>query len=58
MKTVLVVDDEKDIIQLIRYNLEREGFKVDAASDGNEALKKAVEVKPDVILRDIMLPGK
>lgn len=58
MKTVLVVDDEKDIIQLIRYNLEREGFKVDAASDGNEALKKAVEVKPDVILLDIMLPGK
>ncbi len=58
MKTVLVVDDEKDIIQLIRYNLEREGFKVEAASDGNEALKKAVEVKPDVILLDIMLPGK
>ena len=58
MKTVLVVDDEKDIVQLIRYNLEREGFKVESASDGNEALKKAVEVKPDVILLDIMLPGK
>jgi len=58
MKTVLVVDDEKDIIQLIRYNLEREGFKVESASDGNEALKKAGEVKPDVILLDIMLPGK
>lgn len=58
MKTVLVVDDEKDIIQLIRYNLEREGFKVDSAADGNEALKKAVEAKPDVILLDIMLPGK
>lgn len=58
MKTVLVVDDEKDIIQLIRYNLEREGFNVESASDGNEALKKAVEVKPDVILLDIMLPGK
>lgn len=58
MKTVLVVDDEKDIIQLIRYNLEREGFKVEAASDGNEALKKVVDVKPDVILLDIMLPGR
>ena len=58
MKIVLVVDDEKDIVQLIRYNLEREGFKVEAASDGNEALKKANEVKPDLILLDIMLPGK
>ncbi|MGO9482273.1 MAG: response regulator [Candidatus Kryptoniota bacterium] len=58
MKTVLVVDDEKDIVQLIRYNLEREGFKVESASDGNDALKKANEVKPDVILLDIMLPGK
>lgn len=58
MKIILVVDDEKDIIQLIRYNLEREGFKVESASDGNEALKKADELKPDLILLDIMLPGK
>ncbi len=58
MKSVLVVDDEKDIVQMIRYNLEREGFKVESASDGNEALRKAVEVKPDLILLDIMLPGK
>ncbi|HQT90888.1 MAG TPA: response regulator [Candidatus Kryptobacter bacterium] len=58
MKTVLVVDDENDIVQLIRYNLEREGFRVESARDGNEALKKAGEVKPDLILLDIMLPGK
>ncbi len=58
MKSVLVVDDEKDIVQLIRYNLEREGFKVESALDGNEALKKAAEAKPDLILLDIMLPGK
>ena len=58
MKTVLVVDDEKDIIQLIKYNLEREGFRVETAFDGNTALVKANEVKPDVILLDIMLPGK
>ncbi len=58
MKTILVVDDEQDIIQLIRYNLEREGFRVESASDGNEALSKANDVKPDVILLDIMLPGK
>lgn len=58
MKTVLVVDDEKDIVQLIRYNLEREGFKVESAPDGNEALKKAADAKPDLILLDIMLPGK
>ena len=58
MKTVLVVDDENDIVQLIRYNLEREGFRVESARDGNEALKKAGEVKPDLILLDIMLPGR
>lgn len=58
MKLVLVVDDEKDILQLIRYNLEREGFRVETASDGNEALRKTNEVKPDLILLDIMLPGK
>jgi len=58
MKTVLIVDDEKDIVQLIRYNLEREGFKVESALDGDEALKKAGEVKPDLILLDIMLPAK
>ncbi len=58
MKLVLVVDDEKDIVQLIRYNLEREGFRVESASDGNEALKKSNDLKPDLILLDIMLPGK
>lgn len=58
MKTVLVVDDENDIIQLIRYNLEREGFRVESAANGNEALQKANDVRPDLILLDIMLPGK
>ncbi len=58
MKTVLVVDDEKDIVQLIRYNLEREGFKVVSASDGNEALRRANDTRPDLVLLDIMLPGK
>jgi two-component system alkaline phosphatase synthesis response regulator PhoP len=58
MKTILVVDDERDIIDLIRYNLEREGFKVESASDGDEAIKKANATKPDLILLDIMLPGK
>jgi two-component system alkaline phosphatase synthesis response regulator PhoP len=58
MKTILIVDDEKDIIQLIRYNLEREGFRVESASDGNEALRKLSDVRPDLVLLDIMLPGK
>lgn len=58
MKTVLVVDDENDIVQLIRYNLEREGFRVESATTGDGALVKATEVRPDVILLDIMLPGK
>lgn len=58
MKTVLVVDDENDIVQLIRYNLEREGFRVESAANGNQALQKANDVRPDLILLDIMLPGK
>jgi two-component system alkaline phosphatase synthesis response regulator PhoP len=58
MKTVLVVDDENDIVQLIRYNLEREGFRVESAATGDGALLKATEVRPDVILLDIMLTGK
>jgi two-component system, OmpR family, alkaline phosphatase synthesis response regulator PhoP len=54
--TILVVDDEKDIVDLLKYNLEREGYKVITAFDGKAALEKAAQ-KPDLILLDIMMPG-
>jgi two-component system alkaline phosphatase synthesis response regulator PhoP len=51
------VDDEKSIVELIKFNLEREGFQVLTAFDGNEALVKAREKKPELIILDVMLPG-
>lgn len=53
---ILVVDDEKPIAEIIRYNLEEEGFEVMVAFDGVEALRLAFEEKPALILLDIMLP--
>jgi CheY-like chemotaxis protein len=53
---VLVVDDDDVIRQLIRVNLELEGFEVHTAHDGEDALAKAVSLKPDVITLDIMMP--
>lgn len=57
-KKILLVDDEKDILDLLEFNLEAEGYKTYKAKDGDEALKKAHEKKPDLILLDIMLPKK
>lgn len=56
MAKILVVDDEEDILELLRYNLKKEGFKVCQAVNGKEALDVAREEKPDLILLDIMLP--
>lgn len=53
---VLIVDDESSIVELIRYNLEREGFSIISAADGGTAIKLAQEEKPDLIILDIMLP--
>lgn len=55
---VLVVDDEPDIIDLLKYNLEKEGYEVETASDGVKAVKTAIKFKPDVILLDIMMPNQ
>ncbi len=55
-KKVLVVDDEKPISDIIKFNLEREGFKIDVAFDGEEALKKVYQFQPDLIVLDLMLP--
>lgn len=54
---ILVVEDEEDILNLVKYNLEREGFKVDAAISGEMALRIARDNLPDLILLDLMLPG-
>jgi phosphate regulon transcriptional regulator PhoB len=56
-KNILVVDDEKDIVEMIAYNLEKEGFAVTKAYDGNEALEIVRTKKPDLIILDLMLPG-
>lgn len=55
-KKILLVDDDPDILEFIEYNLEKEGFVVETASNGVEAIKKASETKPDLILLDVMMP--
>lgn len=57
-KKILIVDDEKDILDLLEFNLEAEGYKTISAKDGEEAIEKAVKKNPDLILLDIMLPKK
>ncbi|MGC8906558.1 MAG: response regulator [Desulfomonilaceae bacterium] len=54
---ILVVDDEADILDLVGYNLTREGYRIKTASTGEEALRKIKEDPPDLILLDLMLPG-
>ena len=55
-KTILIVDDEEPIINLLEYNLEKEGYNIIEARDGETGLKLAFEKKPDLILLDLMLP--
>lgn len=55
-QTVLVVDDESDILEFLKYNLEKEGFIVATAENGKEAIDMAYKVKPQLIILDIMMP--
>ncbi|CAM3625359.1 response regulator YycF [Cytobacillus oceanisediminis] len=57
-KKILVVDDEKPIADILQFNLKKEGYEVVCAYDGNDALDKVEEIKPDLILLDIMLPQR
>ena len=57
-KKILIADDEPDILEIIRYNLEAEGYMVATAKNGNEAIEKAKQFEPDLIILDIMMPGK
>lgn len=55
---VLIADDEPDILEILKYNLEKEGYQVSTAKDGNEALDKAKQYQPDLIVLDMMMPKK
>ncbi len=55
-RSVLVVEDEENLLEALRYNLEREGYQVHTATDGGEGLDLARRLKPSVVLLDIMLP--
>jgi phosphate regulon transcriptional regulator PhoB len=57
MKNILVIDDEADIVELVTYNLKKEGFDVDTAHDGEQGLKKIGAKRYDLIFLDLMLPG-
>lgn len=54
--TILLVDDEQDILEIVGYNLEQEGYKVITASDGKEAISKAKKAIPQLIIMDVMMP--
>jgi two-component system phosphate regulon response regulator PhoB len=54
---VLVVEDEAALVTMLRYNLEKQGFRVDEAIDGAEAINRIAEAQPDIVLLDWMLPG-
>lgn len=57
-KRILIIDDEPDIVEILSYNLEKEGYEVYTASNGNEGIEQAKLVIPDLILLDVMMPEK
>ncbi|RMF81353.1 MAG: response regulator, partial [Nitrospirae bacterium] len=57
-KTILVVDDEPDLVEVVRYNLEGRGFRVVTAATGEEALRAVRRHRPDLVVLDVMLPDR
>jgi two-component system, OmpR family, alkaline phosphatase synthesis response regulator PhoP len=57
-KKILLADDEEDILEILKFNLVKEGYQVITAQDGDEAIAKAKQHLPDLIILDIMMPGK
>ena len=57
-KKILIADDEPDILEILQFNLEEDGYKVAVANNGQEALEKAKIFKPDLIMLDVMMPYK
>lgn len=58
IKKILIADDEPDILEIIQFNLQAEGYDVIAAKNGDEAIELAKKHQPDLIILDIMMPGK
>jgi len=58
VKRILIADDEPDILEIISYNLLNEGYEIYTAKDGNEAIERAKQLNPDLIILDIMMPKK
>ena len=58
VKKILIADDEPDILEIVQYNLQNEGYEVVTAKNGNEAIEQAKRFNPDLIILDIMMPGK
>ncbi len=57
-KKILIADDEEDILEIVQYNLQQEGYNVTTAKNGDEALTKAKQLKPDLVILDIMMPKR
>jgi two-component system alkaline phosphatase synthesis response regulator PhoP len=57
-RKVLIADDEPDIVEILKYNLQKEGYQVITASNGDEAIEKAKQTGPDLVVLDIMMPKK
>lgn len=57
-KRILIADDEPDILEIINYNLSKEGYETYTAKDGNEAIERAKQLNPDLIILDVMMPRK
>ncbi|MEO9144120.1 MAG: response regulator transcription factor [Ginsengibacter sp.] len=58
VRTILIADDEPDILEIISFNLSAQGYRVICASNGNQAIESAKAHKPELIILDVMMPGK
>lgn len=58
VKKILIADDEPDILEILEFNLQQEGYEVVTAKTGDEAIEKAKQTMPDLIILDVMMPGK
>ena len=58
IKKILIADDEPDILEIVGYNLQKEGYEVHTAKNGDEAVELAKKIKPDLLILDIMMPKK
>lgn len=56
-ENILIVDDEEDVQELVRYNLDKNGYRIETATTGEDALAKAKAKLPDLLILDLMLPG-